>query len=83
MRTVPGTEEPVQSVEEALDFCTEHDLPVIFKAAYGGGGRGMRKVDRLEVNHHYEVNSGVLYSSLEILHQKTALASRSSLIIFL
>jgi pyruvate carboxylase len=26
--------------DEAMEFCTKHGLPVIFKAAYGGGGRG-------------------------------------------
>ena len=38
------------SAEEAHAFCVENGLPVIFKAAYGGGGRGMRRVDRLEVS---------------------------------
>ena len=46
---VPGTPGPVESVEHALAFCEEHGMPVIFKAAYGGGGRGMRKVNKIEV----------------------------------
>ena len=46
---VPGTDGPVTDVQEAIDFCKTHELPVIFKAAYGGGGRGMRKVTELEV----------------------------------
>uniref|UniRef100_A0A336M9H0 CSON012351 protein n=1 Tax=Culicoides sonorensis TaxID=179676 RepID=A0A336M9H0_CULSO len=37
---VPGTEGPVSDKESALSFCKTHGLPVIFKAAYGGGGRG-------------------------------------------
>ncbi|KAL7019267.1 hypothetical protein ACKWTF_011054 [Chironomus riparius] len=45
---VPGTDGPVHTKEEALEFCRQHGLPVIFKAAYGGGGRGMRVVKRME-----------------------------------
>ena len=47
---VPGTDGPVENVEHALAFCKEHGMPVIFKAAYGGGGRGMRKVNKIEVS---------------------------------
>uniref|UniRef100_A0A1L8DZ66 Pyruvate carboxylase n=1 Tax=Nyssomyia neivai TaxID=330878 RepID=A0A1L8DZ66_9DIPT len=45
---VPGTDGPVTTKEEALDFCKRYGLPVIFKAAYGGGGRGMRVVRKME-----------------------------------
>lgn len=45
---VPGSPGPVSNIQEALDFCKEHGMPVIFKAAYGGGGRGMRKVNNIE-----------------------------------
>ncbi|XP_026741739.1 pyruvate carboxylase, mitochondrial-like [Trichoplusia ni] len=41
---IPGTDGPVTTKEEALAFCQKHGLPVIFKAAFGGGGRGMRVV---------------------------------------
>jgi pyruvate carboxylase len=44
VQVVPGTPGPVSNVEEALEFCETYGLPVIFKAAYGGGGRGMRRV---------------------------------------
>lgn len=37
---VPGTDGPVTTPDEAMEFCMKHGLPVIFKAAYGGGGRG-------------------------------------------
>jgi len=45
---IPGTDEAVTTAEEALAFVEAHGVPVIFKAAFGGGGRGMRVVTRLE-----------------------------------
>lgn len=42
--TVPGTPGPIKTVEEAEAFVAEYGYPVIIKAAYGGGGRGMRVV---------------------------------------
>ena len=45
---VPGTEMPIKSAEEARVFCEEYGLPVITKAAYGGGGRGMRVIHSME-----------------------------------
>jgi len=47
---VPGTPGPVTKLEEALEFCEKYGLPVIFKAAYGGGGRGMRRVQQMSVS---------------------------------
>ncbi|XP_066583302.1 pyruvate carboxylase, mitochondrial isoform X2 [Prorops nasuta] len=45
---VPGTDGPITTSDEAVEFCMKHGLPVIFKAAYGGGGRGMRVVKKME-----------------------------------
>lgn len=41
---IPGTEEPIDSLQDAALFAKEHEYPVIIKAAAGGGGRGMRIV---------------------------------------
>ncbi|ANB15404.1 pyruvate carboxylase 2 [Sugiyamaella lignohabitans] len=42
--TVPGTPGPIENVEEAEEFVQKYGYPVIIKAAFGGGGRGMRVV---------------------------------------
>jgi len=41
---VAGTQEPVQSAADIHAFAAEHGLPIIIKAAAGGGGRGMKIV---------------------------------------
>ena len=38
----PGTLNPVENAQEVLDFVAKHGLPVAIKAAYGGGGRGIK-----------------------------------------
>jgi acetyl-CoA/propionyl-CoA carboxylase, biotin carboxylase, biotin carboxyl carrier protein len=38
----PGTLDPVSNAKEVLDFVAQHGLPVAIKAAYGGGGRGIK-----------------------------------------
>lgn len=51
---VPGTDAPISSLQEAQVFAQTYGFPIIFKAAYGGGGRGMRVVreyEELEENY--------------------------------
>jgi pyruvate carboxylase len=43
---LPGTEEPVEERAEALKIAQEIGFPLIVKAAFGGGGRGMRVVHK-------------------------------------
>ena len=44
---VPGTAEPIATVEEARAYAEKIGFPVMLKAAGGGGGKGMRRVERL------------------------------------
>jgi pyruvate carboxylase len=43
---IPGTEQPVRNARQAEKIAGEIGFPLIIKAAFGGGGRGMRVVDR-------------------------------------
>ena len=45
---VAGTKDPVESAEEVVAFAKEHGLPVAIKAAFGGGGRGLKVARTLE-----------------------------------
>ena len=44
--TLPGTEEPITDRADALKVAKEIGFPLIIKAAFGGGGRGMRVVQK-------------------------------------
>ena len=45
---VEGTKDPVTGHEEVLAFAAEHGLPVAIKAAFGGGGRGLKVAHTME-----------------------------------
>ncbi|MGH8774158.1 MAG: acetyl/propionyl/methylcrotonyl-CoA carboxylase subunit alpha [Jiangellaceae bacterium] len=45
---VAGTPDPVAGVEEVVAFAQVHGLPVAIKAAFGGGGRGLKVARSLE-----------------------------------
>ena len=45
---VPGTSDPVSGADEVVEFARAHGLPVAIKAAYGGGGRGLKVARTME-----------------------------------
>jgi acetyl-CoA carboxylase biotin carboxylase subunit len=57
---IPGSEEVVDSEETALSLCYEIGFPVIIKASFGGGGKGMRVA-----NNEAELKKGFQMAKLE------------------
>jgi len=45
---VPGTENALKNLSEAVEWCEEFGFPSIVKASFGGGGRGMRVVRSMD-----------------------------------
>jgi acetyl-CoA/propionyl-CoA carboxylase, biotin carboxylase, biotin carboxyl carrier protein len=45
---VAGTKDPVKDADEVVAFAQEHGLPVAIKAAFGGGGRGLKVARTIE-----------------------------------
>jgi len=77
---VPGSERPLKDPAEALDVAERIGYPVIFKAAAGGGGRGMRIVrDRAEAATAFDAcqtEAAAAFDSSEIYCEKFVEASR-------
>jgi acetyl-CoA carboxylase biotin carboxylase subunit len=71
---VPGSESPLQSETEALEAADRAGFPVIFKAAAGGGGRGMRIVrERATATQAFsacQAEAGAAFGSSEIYCEK-------------
>ena len=45
---VEGTPDPVTNSDEVVEFAKEHGLPIAIKAAFGGGGRGLKVARELD-----------------------------------
>src|SRR6266705_3431682 len=71
---VPGSEAPLKDSAEALEVAERIGYPLIFKAAAGGGGRGMRIVkERAEVVQAFDAcqsEAGAAFDSSEVYCEK-------------
>ena len=71
---LPGTDEPLESVEEARRWANDIGFPVMIKAAAGGGGRGMRVVHSArqlpELFHQAQHEAAVSFHCSEVYLEK-------------
>ena len=55
LHVIPGSDKPIETVDEIAAFGEKYGYPIIIKATLGGGGRGMRIVrDKKDVQEAYE-----------------------------
>ena len=52
--SLEGTDEPIVNINEGEQIAREIGFPVIIKAAFGGGGRGMRIVKQEKISEMFE-----------------------------
>ncbi|EKT55573.1 acetyl/propionyl/methylcrotonyl-CoA carboxylase subunit alpha [Providencia sneebia] len=60
---VAGTKEPVKDVKEVVEFAQANGLPIAIKAAFGGGGRGLKvawKMEEVEELYHSAVREATV-----------------------
>ena len=78
--TVPGSDGPVATVEEAAKFADEVGYPVLIKASAGGGGKGMREVhDPADLAHEFDAarsEARVAFGNDEVYLEKLILRPR-------
>ena len=71
---VPGSEEPLKDAEEAVAVADEIGYPIIFKAAAGGGGRGMRivreRASAADAFRACQSEAGAAFGSTEVYCEK-------------
>ena len=80
---VPGTEEPLKSAEEAVEVAKKIGFPVMLKASMGGGGKGMRLIERFQILGDKHGNVVHLFDrecSVQRRHQKIVEESPSPFI---
>lgn len=78
--TIPGSESNLKNVEEAIDWADKVGYPVLIKAAYGGGGRGIRRADNPEdIRREYPLvqkEAKLAFGKEEIYLEKLILSPR-------
>lgn len=78
--TVPGSDGPVETVEDAARFADKVGYPVLIKASAGGGGKGMREVhDPADLAHEFDAarsEARVAFGNDEVYLEKLILRPR-------
>ena len=70
---MPGTPDPVKNADEVVAFAKEYGVPIAIKAAFGGGGKGMKVARTIE-----EIPAAVRVGSPRGRRPRSAAVSASS-----